>query len=171
MLTCINIFGGPGTGKSTTAAFVFARLKQQHKNVELSVEYAKSRVYEEHHSMFDDQVYIFAQMLRQYHRCEGKVDYMVNDSPLLLSAVYSRATNHRYKSFEPLVIEAVNSYHNINIMLERTVPYKTEGRNQDISEAEEIDALVKKVLSEYDQPIITLPVNDQTVDRILRLVP
>ena len=78
MLTSINIFGGPGSGKSTTAASIFAELKRQHKNVELSVEYAKGRVYEEHFSIFEDQVFIFAQQLRQYHRCEGKVDYMVN---------------------------------------------------------------------------------------------
>jgi Cdc6-like AAA superfamily ATPase len=170
-LTSINIFGGPGTGKSTTAAAVFAALKQQGKNVELSVEYAKSRVYEEHWSMFPDQVYIFAQMLRQYHRVEGKVDYMVSDSPLLLSVVYGRWHGMPYKSLEPLIVEAVNSYHNINIMLERTVDYQSTGRNQDIEQAEQLDILTSLVLSEYDQPIITLPVDDSTVGRILNLIP
>lgn len=174
MLTSINIFGGPGTGKSTTAAAVFAALKQQGKNAELSVEYAKSRVYEEHWSMFPDQLYIFAQMARQYHRVVGKVDYMVSDSPLLLSVVYDRwhkEDGRRYKNLEPLIVEVVNSFHNINVMLERTVAYQTDGRNQDVTQAEELDDITHQVLSEYDQPIVHLPVDDSTVDRILRLVP
>ncbi len=171
MLTSINIFGGPGTGKSTTAAFVFAELKRQGKNVELCVEYAKSRVYEEHWSMFPDQVYIFAQQLRQYHRVEDKVDYMVNDSPLLLSAVYGRWHGIRYTSLEPLIVEAANSYNNINILLQRTTEYQEEGRTQSIQEAEALDRITQEVLSRYDQPIVTLPVDDTTVPRILNLIP
>ncbi len=171
MITSINIFGGPGTGKSTIAALVFGALKQQGKNTELSVEYAKSRVYEEHWSIFDDQVYIFAQMLRQYHRCEGKIDYMISDSPLLLSAAYARVHDVRYKNLESLIIEAVNQYHNINIMLLRTVDYQVEGRNQNLEEAKKIDTVIRQVLSDYDQPIIELAVNAETVGRILNLVP
>lgn len=171
MLTSINIFGGPGTGKSTTAALVFGALKQQGKNAELSVEYTKSRIYEEHWSVFDDQIYIFAQMIRQYHRCEGKIDYMISDSPLLLSVVYARYHKNRYKALEPLIIEAVNSYNNINIMLQRTVNYQQEGRHQNEQEANNVDEIIKQVLSDYDQPIIELPVDDTTIERILKLVP
>lgn len=174
MLTAINIFGGPGTGKSVTAAGVFVQLKMAGLNAELATEYAKSRVYEEHWSMFPDQVYIFAQQLRQYHRIEGKVDYIVSDSPLLLSAVYNRwhaEDGRRYENLEPLIIEAVNSFHNINIMLERTVPYQTEGRNQTAEEAAELDQITHRVLSDYDQPIVHLPVDTNTVDRIMKLIP
>lgn len=171
MFTSINIFGGPGTGKSTTAAMVFGRLKQLHKNAELSVEYAKTRVYEEQWKIFPDQIYIFAKMLRQYHRCEGKIDYMVADAPLLMSAVYARHLNHQYKTFEPLVIEAVNRYDNINVMLERTVDYQTQGRTQNEEEAEGIDQIIREVLIEYDQKIVTLPVDKNTVNEILLLVP
>ena len=171
MLTSINIFGGPGTGKSTTAAHVFAELKRTGKNAELSVEYAKSRVYEEHWSIFPDQVYIFAQMLRQYHRVEDKVDYMVSDSPLLLSAVYARWHGIRYTSLEPLIVEAANSYNNINILLQRTVGYQEDGRTQNANEAEQLDRITQEVLSRYDQPVVTLPVDDTTVPRILALVP
>lgn len=171
MLTSINIFGGPGTGKSTTAAHVFAELKRAGKNAELSVEYAKSRVYEEHWSIFPDQVYIFAQMLRQYHRVEDKVDYMVSDSPLLLSAVYARWHGIRYTSLEPLIVEAANSYNNINILLQRTVGYQEDGRTQNANEAEQLDRITQEVLSRYDQPVVTLPVDDTTVPRILALVP
>ena len=42
----INLYGGPGTGKSTTAAHVFALLKQRDVNAELVREYAKDIVWE-----------------------------------------------------------------------------------------------------------------------------
>ena len=142
MLTSINLFGGPGSGKSTTASLVFGQMKQKHMNVELVTEYAKGRVYEEHWSIFPDQIYIFAKMLRQYNRYSGSVDYVVSEAPLLLNAVYARVYNHEYETFEPLVVEAVSKMKNINIMLERTVPYQPKGRNQDLQEAEHIDTMV-----------------------------
>lgn len=167
MLTSINLFGGPGTGKSTTAALVFGKMKQQHKSVELVVEYAKSRVYEEHWSIFPDQIYIFGKMMRQYNRYAGKVDYVVSEAPLLLSIVYARLHNHEYEHFEPLVIEAVNKMNNVNIMLERTVPYQEAGRNQDLQEAQKVDKMVRDVMKQYNQSYVEIPVDEHTVDRIL----
>ena len=43
----INLFGGPGCGKSTIAAELFAILKKQGYEVELVTEYAKDKVWEE----------------------------------------------------------------------------------------------------------------------------
>ncbi len=171
MITSINLFGGPGTGKSTTAALVFGKMKQQHYNVELITEYAKTRVYEEHWSVFPDQIYIFAKMLRQYNRFSGKVDYVVSECPLLLSVVYARYMKHNYKNFEPLVVEAVGKMNNINIMLKRTVPYQPNGRNQDLREAETIDLMVRDVLKQYNQEIVELSVDINTVEDIMKLIP
>ncbi len=42
----VNLLGGPGSGKSTTAADVFARLKWQDINCELVTEFAKDLVWE-----------------------------------------------------------------------------------------------------------------------------
>lgn len=42
----INIFGGPGVGKSTVAAGLFYRLKCLHYSVELVEEFAKYLVYQ-----------------------------------------------------------------------------------------------------------------------------
>ena len=43
----INLFGGPGCGKSTTAADLFARMKLRGLSVELVTEYAKDVVWDE----------------------------------------------------------------------------------------------------------------------------
>lgn len=41
----INLWAGPGSGKSTIAAYVFSKLKMKNINCELVTEYAKQLVY------------------------------------------------------------------------------------------------------------------------------
>ena len=43
----INLFAGPGTGKSTTAAGLFYKMKSKGYMVELVTEFAKDLVYQE----------------------------------------------------------------------------------------------------------------------------
>ena len=43
MAVVINLFGGPGCGKSTGAAYVFSKLKMLGVNAELTSEYAKDK--------------------------------------------------------------------------------------------------------------------------------
>ena len=43
----VNLFGAPGAGKSTGAAYIFAMLKMAGINAELVTEFAKDKVYEE----------------------------------------------------------------------------------------------------------------------------
>lgn len=42
----INLFGGPGSGKSTGAAYIFSQLKMKGINCELITEYAKDKTWE-----------------------------------------------------------------------------------------------------------------------------
>ena len=64
----VNLFGGPGSGKSTTAAGLFYEVKKLKLNVELVTEYAKDAVWEKRHNLLDDQIYIFAKQQRRISR-------------------------------------------------------------------------------------------------------
>ncbi len=44
--TIINLYGGPGAGKSTSAAYLYYLLKCQQENVELVREYVKKWAWE-----------------------------------------------------------------------------------------------------------------------------
>jgi len=57
----VNLFGGPGTGKSTLCADLFAKLKWRHTNCEMALEFAKDKVWEESFKVLDNQIYIFGQ--------------------------------------------------------------------------------------------------------------
>ena len=64
----INLFGGPGVGKSTTASGLFYEMKKARLEVELVTEYAKDAVWEGRTSLLDDQIYIFAKQQRRISR-------------------------------------------------------------------------------------------------------
>lgn len=64
----VNLFGGPGSGKSTCAAGVFTLLKLSGVNAELVTEYAKDLTWEKRHVTLANQHYIFGKQLQRLKR-------------------------------------------------------------------------------------------------------
>lgn len=145
MTLVVNLYGGPGTGKSTTAALTFGVLKQIGVNAELVTEYAKDRVWDEHFSIFSNQIYVFGKQYHRLHRLLNKVDVVVTDAPLLLSLYYG--TNVP-PSFRQLVLDTYSSMNNLDIFLRRVKPYNPSGRMQTEDEARDIDVKLAALLSE-----------------------
>jgi len=164
-LKVVNFFGGPGCGKSTTAAGVFHQMKVLGLKVELVTEYAKDMVYENRPNVLADQLYVLAKQTRRVARLEGVVDYCVTDSPLLLSSIYNVGS----PLIDDLSIEIFNSFSNINFFINRTKPYMKYGRGQTEQEAIEIDNKIYRKLVDkgflYD--IITA---EDTIETITRIV-
>lgn len=147
MLKVINLYAGPGAGKSTTAAGLFFMMKSQGYKVELVTEYAKEKVYDGHFGCLSDQMYIFGKQQRRQKKLIGQVDYIITDSPLLLSILYNKELS---ETFNTLVLETYNSYENINFFINRVKEYKKYGREQTEDEARELDQTLYKLLSKYD---------------------
>jgi hypothetical protein len=124
-MVVINLFGSPGTGKSTTAAKVFAALKDMGVPTELVTEFAKDLTWEQNKVALNNQIYVFANQHYRLARLEGRVHVAVVDSPLLISNLYG-GDEHLHK----LVLNEFNKFHNINFFLKRTKPYAPYGRTQ-----------------------------------------
>lgn len=162
----INLYGGPGTGKSTTAAALFALLKQHGINCELATEYAKDVVWEGRDYLLSDQIYIFAKQNRKLARLYGKVDMIVTDSPLLFSFYYS-GNEHLLA----LVQQEMARARQMHVMLSRTKPYEGAGRYQTEEEARAIDTGLKEMLDNLKIQYHRVDADSAAAETILSLIP
>ena len=135
----INLFAGPGTGKSTTCAATFAELKYLGVNTEMVTEYAKDAVWERRgEKLFRAQEYIFGKQHFRLSRVADEVDFAITDSPLLLSLVYM-PEDFYLPTLRQTIKEAHDRYESINIFLNRNKPYNPKGRTQNENEAKALD--------------------------------
>jgi hypothetical protein len=144
----INLFGGPGAGKSTTAAGLFWLMKNAGLRVELVTEYAKALAWAKRGEELTDQFYIYA---KQHHRqfvLRDQVDYCITDSPLLLTLLYTGDIEP--PSYKQFVIDTFNSYTNINFFVNRVKPYVELGRFQNEWEADAIGRRTEALLNELN---------------------
>lgn len=139
----VNLFGGPGSAKSSIAARVFAELKLMNYDCELITEWVKDKVWSEHDKILENQLYIFAKQNNKHWQLNGKVEVAITDSPLLLSLIYGKDYPD---SFYQLVRDTHHSYRNINIFLERSSTYSDKGRLQNREEVLQIDHQIRDML-------------------------
>jgi len=166
----VNMFGGPGVGKSTTAAGIFCLLKLHDVECEFIPEYAKDLVWEERHKTFKDQQYLFAKQHHRLWRVVDKVDIVVTDCPLMLSPVYGERYKATNEVFNNNVVDVVGRFNNLNILLTRTKKYNPNGRNETEDEAMEVDAAIRRTLETYGMDWIEIPGNFEGINKITRML-
>jgi hypothetical protein len=139
----VNLYGGPGCGKSTTAAGVFSKLKLAGINAELVTEYAKDLTWEKSFKILGNQNLVTAE---QHHRLWrlNEVDVVVTDSPLLLGTIYCNdmhLQNHIHYLY--------NQFDNVNFLLNRVKSYQEKGRSQTEEQAIKLDKDIERIISNY----------------------
>jgi len=151
----INLFSGPGGGKSIACADIFSALKKKRINCEMAREYAKDVVWRitpikgekidpRIASQFlKDQQNIFGRQSERQSDLEHKVDVIVTDSPLLLSIIYDPNNDI---DFQRSVFNVFNRYENHNYLLKRVYPYEEDGHYQDEEGAKGVDEQIKNLL-------------------------
>lgn len=167
-LNVINLVGGPGAGKSTTASALFALMKRDGYRVELVTEYAKAVTYEKRFNLFSQQDYIFAKQYRQLARLREEADWAITDSPLILTAHYT-APDAVGREHLINYMKAINdTFSNYYFLLDRVKPYMALGRTQTEEEARAIDPKLENILNEEKISYIRLPGDDKAEGRILQ---
>lgn len=167
-LTVINIWGGPGAGKSLNAAGLFHQMKKEYIPCELVTEYAKDLVWSERGPMFTEQDYIFAKQNHRLRRLAGKIKFAIIDSPLPTSLMYMPPDFP--ESFSSFVMDVWKSYTNINFLLERHHPYEEVGRNQNEAGAKAIDRKIEDFLKAYNILFIRVPTSDDTAGTMFQVL-
>ena len=165
MTKYINLFGGPGTGKSTTAAALFVEMKKAGYKVELVTEVAKDFVWEDRTTTLSIQPYITIKQFRNLVRLKGKVDYVITYAPIILGCVYADLyASHLPASYKQFIIDLHKQEldPSVNIMLRRAFDYDATGRYQTEKQAQEIDLAIAEVLQTSGS--IWTPINPKTTD-------
>lgn len=156
MTQIINLFAGPGAGKSTIAAGLFSTMKAAGCNVELVTEFAKDIVWGEHHKAFGCQPYIFGEAYWRIYRLINQVEYVITDSPLIMQLVY--CPEELPESFKVAIEDIFKMHDNINFYIERgRRAYNPKGRNQTYEEALQKDQEVLEILKEKALDYIKVP--------------
>lgn len=172
--TIINVYGGPGAGKSTSAAYLYYLLKVAGENVELVREYVKDWAWEGRAFGAYDEIYFLGKQVRHESMLFGKVDYIVTDAPVYMTAYYASIYCSKTladgvlgeaKAFYQQVAE--DGHQHLHIMLNRIRPYIQEGRYQNESQAHSVDDGVAVMLNNLGIKVISANPDEESLKKTL----
>lgn len=152
MTTVINLFGGPGIGKSTTALGLAYKMKLAGIDCEYVQEYVKKWAWRGQAVGPFDQSMLFGNQSYNESLMYGKVDFLVTDSPILLCGYYECHYND-HKIVEPSILSYLDvcrqkGVQHVNFMLTRAFEYRQEGRFETEEQAYAVDKGLKEYLHE-----------------------
>jgi hypothetical protein len=148
----INLWGGPGCGKTSVASGIFYHMKNLKMNVELVSEYIKTWAYEKKNTQSYDQLYVFAKQLRTEDLfLRNGVDHIITDSPVPMQIYYARKYNFDcWKELLNIAKSFDSKTKSINIFLDRTgIDYENNGRFENEIEAKEADCKIYEFMTQF----------------------
>ena len=160
----VNLFAGPGAGKSTGAAYIFSMIKMAGVDAEYVNEYAKDKVWEDNKEVFKCQFLITGKQAYKILRCVGKVDVVITDSPIAIGAQYCQDNPY----LKDACLYEFNKYNNLNIFINRVKKYNPNGRHQTEEEAKKIDESTKQWLKDNKIDYIEVDGDISGYDKIVK---
>lgn len=144
-----NLYGGPGTGKSTAAAGLFYHMKQAGISCKLVREHVKDWAWDGRSIRDWDQIYFLGKQIRRESMLYGRVPFVITDAPVLMVSFYAHKFSPRH--LRGAVSDAVKGFYrhcasagivHRHIILRRPKPHDPNGRYQ--TEDEELADFVRK---------------------------
>lgn len=145
----VNLYGGPGSGKSTMAWHLSAELKYLGLNVEYVHEWVKLAAWEKRPEVFwKAQQHIYGNQSWLMECTANGADIIVTDCPLLMGLAYVDAGQFE-GYFQEVVYDDYTRYDNLNVFVSRVKPYNSKGRNQTYEEACQKDIQIVSLLEDF----------------------
>ncbi len=146
MIRRINLWGGPGVGKTATAYWLFSELKIKGYDVQFSEEACKRWACQGRPIISMDQLLLTAlQVNTEDEYLRSGTHLVITDCPVMISYVYA----HRDKlDYSDIILDIGRNfekrYPSVNIFIERSkdIKYQSEGRYETEDEAKHADKLM-----------------------------
>lgn len=149
----ICLYGGPGSGKSQIAAWLYSGLKEKFisedwpLHIELAQEYVKRWAYQGVDIKLFDQIYIFGKQMRTVELpLRNGVDLVITDSPMPLQVCFSHKHELPYaKELESQAMWFEMEYPGLHIFIDRgDRKYYSGGRYETEEQAKALDVLFQE---------------------------
>lgn len=180
----VNLFGGPGSGKTTCSWEIASELKKMGYITEYVPEYAKELVWDNALDLLDgsliNQKMILVEQQHRIERLLGKVDFIITDSPVLMNPVYLQdgLDSNAVSEYKVEILDLFKSNANFCMFIERGGKFENTGRIHNLEQSKEIDIAIKNILEDnniyfgtYGHTNINLSVKNciKTYNRINRI--
>lgn len=158
----IQFWGGPGTGKSSTASYLFSWFKNNDREtpVEFVPEYTKALVYSKKVDEIDWQFFYNLQRTAM-EGLIGKVKYVFVENPIDLFGFYKKDLNVDNSIFREYVVD---------VFLERVRDYMEYGRYQSEDSAKKLDYEMEIYVETIGRKIVRVPANHEGQQVLLNML-
>jgi len=166
----IQLFGGPGSGKSTMRSRIFYELKKRQLNVEEITEYAKELTYGKDDMKLSDQILLFGKQNHSHFVLDKNedIDIIVTDSPPIMGITYMDSNLPYYNELKDLMLKVDKGYKSINYFLTRNHEYQEFGRNQTEEQSDEKAEEIKNFLKENNIDFIEVKSGKKFIKKVLK---
>ena len=168
----INLYGPPGSGKTTLATELFCHLKKQGVNCEIVNELAREWAYQNRPIQSLDQIYLFASQMHKEDTLlsRNKVDVIISDSPVYLNAFYGILKNSKLsKGLQSLCRHFDLTYNSINFFCKLNNNYKFDqsGRYHKLEDSKKLqDVMLEEIETYYRILLMNLNILDNEKNRL-----
>jgi len=141
----INLFGGPGSGKTTTLHDLISAIKR-HPNLQDTItrdvqEYATMLILKNQTNMLKNQTLVTGKQRDMLAEWNGLVDIVVTDSPIALGYFYTNDIYHKFRVVQMDEQFRRNAPYCFNVFKERELnEFSKVGRVTDEEQSKSVDA-------------------------------
>lgn len=161
----VNLFGGPGAGKTVMAARMFAGLKMMGVEAMNPEEHAKLAILSGRPWLLDEQIIMAGKTMETMFNLKDKASVIIMDSPILLCSVYGK---REPPAFHSLIEDVHKRFNHVNIMVIRDekAGYDPSNRREDQEQALLIDHLLTNKIESIGEDFLSVR-RGQDINEIL----
>ncbi|MCL1799107.1 MAG: ATP-binding protein [Eggerthellaceae bacterium] len=147
----VNLYGGPGAGKTTLAHWLVAELSKMGVLTEYVPEVAKALVWQGGRCLLDgsreNQRFVTEAQIGLIDNLVGQVEVVVTDSPPALGLVYADKTDiYGYDDLKHLVFSQRGRQDCFDVFVNRSSCYDERGRKHSAEESLDLDRKIRQLL-------------------------